>query len=66
MILEYIYSISYRVGDNPAYCMINDEYWYHYDFIKLRCLIYKEELFQNWFHPRNLNKFRDWKIDGLY
>ena len=39
---------------------------YDYDKMNEQCLIYKEELIKNRFHPRNLNKFRDWKIDGFY
>jgi len=38
---------------------------YDYDAMHERCLIFKEELMKNRFHPRNLGKFRDWRIDGF-
>lgn len=38
---------------------------YDYDAIQTRCMIYKEELIKNRFHPRNITKFQDWKIDGF-
>jgi hypothetical protein len=28
-----------------------------------KCLIFKEDLIKNRFHPRNLNKFKDWGIE---
>ena len=38
---------------------------YDYDAMRERCLIFKEDLMKNRFHPRNLDKFRDWRIDGF-
>jgi hypothetical protein len=35
------------------------------DAISKRCNIYKEELLQNRFHPKNVSKFNDWGFDGL-
>jgi len=29
------------------------------------CLLFKEDLIKNRFHPKNISKFRDWKIDGF-
>jgi hypothetical protein len=32
-----------------------------------KCMLFKEDLVKNRFHPRNLiaGKFKDWKIDGF-
>ena len=38
---------------------------YDYEAMRDRCLIFKEDLMKNRFHPRNLGKFRDWGIDGF-
>lgn len=38
---------------------------YDYDAMRKHCLIFKEELIKNRFHPRNICKFYDWKIDGF-
>ena len=38
---------------------------YDYDAMRDKCLIFKEELIKNRFHPQNLSKFRDWRIDGF-
>jgi hypothetical protein len=36
---------------------------YDYDAIREQCLIFKEDLIKNRFHPRNLNKFKAWGIE---
>jgi hypothetical protein len=33
--------------------------------MKINCLLFKEDLMKNRFHPRNIPKFRDWGIDGF-
>ena len=38
---------------------------YDYDKIRAHCLIFKEDIMKNRFHPRNIPKFRDWGIDGF-
>ncbi len=38
---------------------------YDYNKMKLNCMLFKEELIKNRFHPRNLSKFKDWKINGF-
>ena len=38
---------------------------YDYDKIRAHCLIFKEDIIKNRFHPRNIPKFRDWGIDGF-
>lgn len=41
------------------------EYEYDYEKIRANCMIYKEKLMQNRFHPRNLYKFASWGIEGF-
>jgi hypothetical protein len=38
---------------------------YNYKKMKINCLLFKEDLMKNRFHPRNIPKFRDWGIDGF-
>ena len=38
---------------------------YDYEQIQSRCLVFKEDLMKNRFHPRNIIKFKDWGIDGF-
>jgi len=38
---------------------------YDYKKMKLNCMLFKEELMKNRFHPRNIPKFKDWMIDGF-
>jgi len=51
-------------------------YWYNlsqnphlftYDYIQMKqnCLIFKDDLMKNRFHPRNISKFKDWRINGF-
>jgi hypothetical protein len=47
------------LSPNPAI------FTYDYDKIKEHCLIFKEDIMKNRFHPRNIPKFRDWGIDGF-
>ena len=49
----------YDLSGNPAICT------YDYDKIRAHCLIFKEDIIKNRFHPRNIPKFRDWGIDGF-
>ena len=47
------------LSTNPAI------FTYDYDKIRAHCLIFKEDIMKNRFHPRNIPKFRDWGIDGF-
>jgi len=38
---------------------------YDYNKMKLNCMLFKEKLIKNRYHPRNLSKFKDWKINGF-
>ena len=37
---------------------------YDYEQMRENCLLFKEDLMKERFHPRNLLKFRSWGIDG--
>jgi len=47
------------LSENPSI------FTYDYDAMREQCLIFKEDLMKNRFHPRNLDKFHDWRIDGF-
>jgi len=38
-----------------------------YDYIKMQqnCMLFKEDLMKNRFHPRNILKFKDWGVNGF-
>ena len=55
---QYKIHVDY-LSSNPAI------FTYDYDKIKEHCLIFKEDIMKNRFHPRNIPKFRDWGIDGF-
>ena len=38
---------------------------YDYQNMKLNCLIFKENLMKNRFHPRNISKFKYWGFNGF-
>ncbi len=38
---------------------------YDYKQMKISCMLFKEDLIKNRFHPRNIPKFKDWRIDGF-
>lgn len=40
---------------------------YDYEMMRERCMLFKEDLMKERFHPRNLiaGKFKDWGIDGF-
>jgi len=40
---------------------------FNYDYKKmtLSCMLFKEELMKNRFHPRNIPKFKDWGVNGF-
>ena len=44
-----------------------DIFKYDYQAIQERCMLFKEDLIKDRFHPRNLisGKFKDWKTDGF-
>jgi len=37
-------------------------YIFKYDYIQMKenCMLFKEDLIKNRFHPRNISKFKDW------
>ena len=37
---------------------------YNYDIMRENCLLFKEDLMKNRFHPRNLYKFSSWGFNG--
>jgi len=38
---------------------------YNYKQMKQNCMLFKEDLMKNRFHPRNIPKFKDWKVNGF-
>ena len=38
---------------------------YDYKQMKVNCMLFKEDLIKNRFHPCNIHKFKDWMIDGF-
>ena len=38
---------------------------YDYKQMKQNCMLFKEDLMKNRFHPRNIPKFKDWMINGF-
>jgi hypothetical protein len=46
------------LSSNPAI------FTYDYAAMKENCLLFKEDLMKERFHPRNLPKFKSWGIDG--
>ena len=55
---------------------IDWDYWYNlflniyifkYDYkhMKVNCMLFKEDLMKNRLHPRNISKFRHWKVNGF-
>ena len=38
---------------------------YDYKKMKQNCMLFKEDLMKNRFHPCNIPKFKDWRIDGF-
>jgi len=38
---------------------------YDYKQMKDNCMLFKEDLIKNRFHPCNIHKFKDWMIDGF-
>jgi len=40
---------------------------FKYDYIQMKhnCMVFKEELIQNRYHPRNISKFKDWKVNAF-
>jgi len=40
---------------------------FNYDYKKMKqnCLIFKEDLMKNRYHPCNISKFKYWKVDGF-
>jgi len=38
---------------------------YDYKQMKYNCLLFKDDLMKNRFHPRNISKFKDWGVNGF-
>ena len=38
---------------------------YDYKQMKDNCMLFKEDLMKNRFHPCNILKFKDWKVNGF-
>jgi len=38
---------------------------YDYKKMKQNCLLFKEDLIKNRFHPCNISKFKDWGVNGF-
>ena len=58
ILLQYPEKINwYDLSKNP------NIFTYDYEAMREKCLIFKEDLIKNRFHPRNLNKFKDWGIE---
>jgi len=49
----------YNLSQNPR--IFN----YDYKQMKDNCMLFKEDLIKNRFHPCNIHKFKDWMIDGF-
>ena len=47
-----------RLSTNPSI------FTYDYDMMRENCLLFKEELMKERFHPRNLYKFGSWGHNG--
>jgi len=47
--------------------LIQSQHIFKYDYIQMKqnCLIFKEDLIKNRFHPCNIPKFKDWRINGF-
>jgi len=47
--------------------LIQSQHIFKYDYIQMNqnCLIFKEDLIKNRFHPCNIPKFKDWRINGF-
>jgi len=42
-------------------------YIFKYDYNKMKdnCMLFKEDLIKNRFHPRNIPKFKNWGVNGF-
>jgi len=42
-------------------------YIFNYNYIQMKhnCMLFKEDLMKNRLHPRNISKFRHWKVNGF-
>jgi len=47
------------------WCLSSNPYIFKYDYNKMKdnCMLFKEDLIKNRFHPRNISKFKHWKIN---
>lgn len=61
----------YYMSENPNtllnyYKFPPTKFTYDYKNIQTRCMKYKEKLMQVMYHPRNLDKLKDWRVNELY
>ena len=49
------------------YGLSSSPYIFTYDYkqMKQNCMLFKEDLMKNRFHPCNIPKFKDWRVDGF-
>ncbi len=49
------------------YSFSSNPYIFTYDYKKMKqnCMLFKEDLMKNRYHPCNIPKFKDWMIDGF-
>ena len=59
---DYIYPFCIHCNLHMDECYSST---YDYMQIKSKCLVIREDLMKERFHPRNLSKFGDWGIDGF-
>jgi len=57
--LNNINHLYNHLGNNPHM------FKYDYQNMKQNCMLFKEDLMKNRFHPRNIPKFKDWKVNGF-
>ena len=51
---------------NWSYLCVNPHIFkYDYKQMKISCMLFKEDLIKNRFHPRNIPKFKDWGVYGF-
>jgi len=66
---------KYPIKKNPNKKKYKNTYKYlyqnphifNYDYKKMKqnCMLFKEDLIKNRFHPCNIPKFKDWRVNGF-
>ena len=49
----------WSLSENP------DIFKYDYKQMKQNCMLFKEDLIKNRFHPSNIPKFKNWRVNGF-